>query len=59
MKTPAWVVQGKQDKLVPATSVTAMVHQLPNAHYMLLTGGHMQTWVHPADVASAIKSASR
>jgi pimeloyl-ACP methyl ester carboxylesterase len=56
---PAWVVQGKEDKLVPIADVTAMVKQLSNVHYLQLPGGHMQTWVHPDQVARAIRSAAR
>jgi pimeloyl-ACP methyl ester carboxylesterase len=56
---PAWVVQGKDDQLVPTADVTAMVKQLRNAHYLQLPGGHMQTWVHPDQVARAIRSAAR
>ncbi|MBJ7354262.1 MAG: alpha/beta hydrolase [Thermoleophilaceae bacterium] len=57
--TPAWVIQGVDDKLVPAAPVAAMARQMPNAKYIQLSGGHMQTWVNPGDVANAIRSASR
>jgi pimeloyl-ACP methyl ester carboxylesterase len=57
--TPAWVVQGMQDKLVSPASVKTMAHELPHARYIQLSGGHMQTWVHPNQVANAIRSASR
>jgi pimeloyl-ACP methyl ester carboxylesterase len=56
---PAWVIQGKQDKLVPIADVTSMVKQLHDAHYIQLPGGHMQTWVHPDQVARAVRSAVR
>jgi pimeloyl-ACP methyl ester carboxylesterase len=58
-RTPAWLIQGQGDKLVPAAAVKAMAGQLPNAKYISLSGGHMQTWVHPTEVARAIQSASR
>lgn len=58
-RTPAWVIQGRDDQLVPASAVKAMAAQLPNAKYISLSGGHMQTWVHPTEVARAIQSASR
>jgi pimeloyl-ACP methyl ester carboxylesterase len=56
--TPAWVIQGREDKLVPPADVQAMAKQLPNAKYIPLQGGHMQTWVHPTEVARAIQAAS-
>lgn len=58
-RTPAWVVQGRDDQLVPAASVKSMASQLPHAKYISLSGGHMQPWVHPAQVAAAINSATR
>ncbi len=58
-RTPAWVVQGRDDQLVPAGPVQAMAEALPNARYIPLSGGHMQTWVHPTEVARAIQSAAR
>lgn len=58
-RTPAWVIQGRGDQLVPPEPVAAMAKQLPNAKYISLPGGHMQTWVHPTEVARAIQSAAR
>jgi pimeloyl-ACP methyl ester carboxylesterase len=54
---PAFFVQGKTDKLVSPEAVTEVAHQMPNAHLLLLSGGHMQTWVHPAQVAASIRAA--
>jgi pimeloyl-ACP methyl ester carboxylesterase len=59
IRTPAWVVQGREDKLVDPATVRAMEKQLPNGRYIPLAGGHMQTWVHPDEVANAIRSAAR
>jgi pimeloyl-ACP methyl ester carboxylesterase len=58
-RTPAWVIQGTDDQLVPTSAVEQMAGQLPNAKYIPLSGGHMQTWVHPTQVARAITSAAR
>jgi pimeloyl-ACP methyl ester carboxylesterase len=58
-RTPAIVIQGKDDQLVPASAVEKMTNQLANALYLPLAGGHMQTWVHPQQVADAIRSAAR
>jgi pimeloyl-ACP methyl ester carboxylesterase len=58
-RTPAWVIQGTDDQLVPTSAVEQMAGQLPNAKYIPLPGGHMQTWVHPTQVARAINSAAR
>ncbi|MBI2691306.1 MAG: alpha/beta hydrolase [Solirubrobacterales bacterium] len=58
-RTPAWVIQGTDDQLVPTSAVEQMAGQLPNAKYIPLSGGHMQTWVHPTQVARAINSAAR
>lgn len=58
-RTPAWVIQGTDDQLIPTSAVEQMARQLPNAKYIPLSGGHMQTWVHPTQVARAIRSATR
>lgn len=58
-RTPAWVIQGTDDQLIPTSAVEQMAGQLPNAKYIPLSGGHMQTWVHPTQVARAITSAAR
>lgn len=57
--TPAWIVQGENDKLVSPADVKATAGQMKNAKLIMLSGGHMQTWVHPAQVAAAIRSATR
>lgn len=59
VKVPAWVIQGKQDKLVDPTSVINVAKAMPDAKLILLPGGHMQTWVHPDQVAAAIRAAAR
>ncbi|MGH2959257.1 MAG: alpha/beta fold hydrolase [Solirubrobacterales bacterium] len=58
-RVPAWVIQGTGDQLVPTAAVEQMAGQLPNAKYIPLSGGHMQTWVHPVEVANAIRTAAR
>lgn len=56
---PAWIVQGKGDKLIPPQSVIRGAKQMPNARLILLAGGHMQPWVNPAAVARAIEQAAK
>ncbi|MFT4050409.1 MAG: alpha/beta hydrolase [Solirubrobacterales bacterium] len=56
--TPAWIIQGKGDKLVSPSDVTKTAGEMKNAKLILLPGGHMQTWVHPAQVATAIRQAA-
>lgn len=59
IKTPAWFIQGVDDKLVNATAVRSRADEMPRSNYTSLPGGHMQTWVHPTQVARAITSAAR
>jgi pimeloyl-ACP methyl ester carboxylesterase len=59
LNTRAFIVQGKEDKDVDP-EVAAVLHQLiKNSSLLLLSGGHMQTYVHPTEVANQIKLASR
>lgn len=59
IRTPAWIVQGKDDKLVSAADVKQTASEMKRAKLIMLSGGHMQTWVHPQQVASAIRAAAR
>jgi pimeloyl-ACP methyl ester carboxylesterase len=59
LRTPAWIVQGKGDRLVPTASVVRGASQVAGVHLVLLGGGHMQPWVHPRVVARAIEAASQ
>ncbi len=59
IKVPTIVVQGRGDKLVTASSTASATRKIPGAKYVSLSGGHMQTWVHPDQVAAAVRQASR
>jgi pimeloyl-ACP methyl ester carboxylesterase len=59
IKTRAFIVQGREDKDVEPATATTLKKQLPNSSLLLLSGGHMQTYVHPREVAAQIKLASR
>lgn len=54
LRTPAIVVQGAGDRLVKARYGRRLAAELPNARLAMQSGGHMQTYVHPAAVAAAI-----
>lgn len=54
IQTPAIVIQGRGDQLVKARYGRQLAAELPRARLLLLSGGHMQTYVHPAAVAAAI-----
>ncbi|MGH2834995.1 MAG: alpha/beta fold hydrolase [Solirubrobacteraceae bacterium] len=55
---PAVVIQGEQDHLVGQIYGRRLASELPNARLNLLYGGHMQPYVHPAAIASAVQSLS-
>lgn len=59
VKTPAWIVQGSGDELVSPSDVKQTADAMARAKLIMLSGGHMQTWVHPEQVAAAIRAASR
>lgn len=54
VQTPAIVIQGRGDQLVKARYGRQLAAELPRARLLLLSGSHMQTYVHPAAVAAAI-----
>lgn len=55
IKVPAVVVQGEGDELVHAIHGRALAAALPNARLVMLYGGHMQPYDHPAAVAGAVQ----
>lgn len=59
ISVPTYVIQGKDDQLVTAESTRTATRQIPGAKYIPLSGGHMQTWVHPDQVAATIRRAAR
>jgi pimeloyl-ACP methyl ester carboxylesterase len=52
---PAVVIQGEQDRLVGQTYGRRLAAELPHARLELLYGGHMQPYVHPAAIATAVQ----
>jgi pimeloyl-ACP methyl ester carboxylesterase len=56
--TPAVVIQGADDKLVEPERGRAIAARLPNARLVMVSGGHMPTYLHPARVAAAVRELS-
>ena len=59
IKTRAFIVQGKDDGDVPLSTAEKLRATLPNSSLLVLSGGHMQPYVHPSEVAAQIRAASR
>jgi pimeloyl-ACP methyl ester carboxylesterase len=59
IKTPAFIVQGRDDQLVSLSSAKRLHKRLPNSRLVVVQGGHMATYDHPDVVAAQIKAASR
>ncbi len=55
IKVPAVVVQGEGDELVKAVHGRALAAALPNSRLVMVYGGHMQPYDHPAAVAAAVE----
>lgn len=55
IKAPAVVVQGEGDELVKAVHGRALAAALPNSRLVMVYGGHMQPYDHPAAVAGAVQ----
>lgn len=55
---PAIVIQGDADKLVKPLYGHRLAHDLPHARLVVVSGGHMVPYTHPAVVAQAVKSLS-
>lgn len=55
IKVPAVVVQGEGDELVKAVHGRALAAALPNSRLVMVYGGHMQPYDHPAAVAGAVQ----
>jgi pimeloyl-ACP methyl ester carboxylesterase len=54
--TPAVVIQGDHDHLVEPVYGRRLAAALPHARLVVLGGGHMQPYDHPAAVAAAVHS---
>jgi pimeloyl-ACP methyl ester carboxylesterase len=55
IEAPAVVIQGEQDELVHAVHGRGLAAALPHARLMMVYGGHMQPYDHPAIVAAAVR----
>jgi len=56
---PAVVIQGDGDKLVHPVHGRRLAAELPDSRLVLVYGGHMQPYDHPAAIAAAVKSLVR
>jgi len=52
---PAVVIQGLHDQLVAAAHGRRLAATLPHARLVMVSGGHMAPYVHPALIAAAIR----
>jgi pimeloyl-ACP methyl ester carboxylesterase len=55
---PAVVIQGEQDELVHPIYGRRLAAALPHAKLVMVYGGHMQPYDHPAAIAAAVRSVS-
>ncbi len=58
IETPAVVIQGDEDQLVEPERGRAIAARLPSARLVMVSGGHMPTYLHPARVAAAVRELS-
>ncbi len=56
IRAPAVVIQGDGDKLVHPIYGRRLAAELPDSRLVLVYGGHMQPYDHPAAIAAAVKS---
>ncbi len=55
IEAPAVVIQGEQDQLVNQSHGRKLAATLPHARLVMLYGGHMQPYDHPAAIAAAVR----
>jgi pimeloyl-ACP methyl ester carboxylesterase len=55
VSTPAIVIQGTGDKFVEPKHGRRLATLLPNARLVMVGGGHMAPYVHPAAIAAAVR----
>jgi len=55
VRVPAVVIQGAGDKFVKPEHGRRLATLLPNARLIMVEGGHMAPYVHPAVIAAAIR----
>ena len=56
IRAPAVVIQGNDDELVNPAHGRELAAALPNSRLVMVSGGHMQPYEHPAVIAAAVKS---
>ena len=59
IEAPAVVIQGDGDELVKPMYGRRLAAELPHARLVMLYGGHMQPYDHPAAIVAAVQSLSR
>ncbi len=55
IEAPTVVIQGEQDELVNQSHGRKLAAALPHARLVMLYGGHMQPYDHPAAIAAAVR----
>lgn len=55
IKAPTVVVQGEGDELVKPVHGRELAAVLPDSHLVMVHGGHMQPYDHPAAIAAAVQ----
>jgi pimeloyl-ACP methyl ester carboxylesterase len=58
IKRPSVVIQGDADKFVEPIYGRRIAATLPDAHLVMVYGGHMAPYTHPAVIAAAVNSVS-
>jgi len=58
IQVPAVVIQGNGDELVEPKYGRRLAAALPDARLVMVNGGHMAPYTHPADIAAAVQSLS-
>jgi pimeloyl-ACP methyl ester carboxylesterase len=56
IELPSVVIQGDADKLVKPIYGRRLAATLPNARLVIVSGGHMAPYTHPATIAAAVQS---
>ena len=56
IRAPAVVIQGDDDQLVDPAHGRRLAAELPNSRLVMVYGGHMQPYDHPAAIAAAVQS---
>jgi pimeloyl-ACP methyl ester carboxylesterase len=56
VQTPAVVVHGEDDQFITVEHGRRLAAMLPHARLVIVSGGHMAPYVHPAVVAAAVRA---